>query len=180
MDFAAGKERAFHAGVCSEVSSVQCDGTVRKLEKDHGSTWTVIGIQQNNLHTVHYTFSVHRQLMYVLFLHTKLLHQQIASDLATIDWLCEVLRQPSIMIRVEMCEEVGGAAFDLAILKSIHGEASPGDSLIERTCSPQFPSTRGLGNVHGPSLRPAGSPSCKGFASPQADCPELWIVSEVT
>lgn len=40
MDFAAGKERAFHAGVCSEVSSVQCDGTIRKLEKDHGSTWT--------------------------------------------------------------------------------------------------------------------------------------------
>lgn len=44
-------------------------------------SYLLIGIQQNNLHTVHYTFSVHRQLMYVLFLHTKLLHQQIASDL---------------------------------------------------------------------------------------------------
>lgn len=44
-------------------------------------SYLLIGIQQNNLHTVHYTFGVHRQLMYVLFLHTKLLLQQTASDL---------------------------------------------------------------------------------------------------
>ena len=40
MDSAARKERAFHAGVCPEVSSVKYDSTTGKLEKDHGSTWT--------------------------------------------------------------------------------------------------------------------------------------------
>lgn len=144
VDFAARQARAFHAGVRSEVSGVQYDSTVGKLEKDHGSTWTVIGIQQNHLDAVHDTLGVHRQLTDVLLLHSKLLLQQIACYLAAIDWPCEVLGQPGVMIRMEMCEEVGGAAFDLTVLKSIHSEASPGDSLIERTCSSHFPCTRGL------------------------------------
>lgn len=44
-------------------------------------SYLLIGIQQNNLDTIHYTLGVHRQLMDVLFLHMKLLLQQIASYL---------------------------------------------------------------------------------------------------
>lgn len=40
-------------------------------------------------------------------------------DLITVDWKCGILRQPSIVVRVEMCQEVGGDALDLAVPKCI-------------------------------------------------------------
>lgn len=52
-----------------------------------GTSHLLIGIQQNNLDTVHYTLSVHRQLMDVLLLHTELLLQQVAGYLRMVNSL---------------------------------------------------------------------------------------------
>lgn len=60
-----------------------------------GPSYLLIGIQQNHLDTVHCTLSVHRQLMDVLFLHTKLLLQQIASYLQNGEFVAGVVFTPS-------------------------------------------------------------------------------------
>lgn len=50
--------------------------------------------------------------------------QSTKTYLTTVNWQREVLGQASVMIRMEMCEEIGRAACNLAVLESIHSEAS--------------------------------------------------------
>lgn len=40
-------------------------------------------------------------------------------DLITVDWKCGILRQPSIVVGVEMCQKVGRDALNFSITKCI-------------------------------------------------------------
>lgn len=40
----------------------------------------------------------------------------------TVDWNRGVLGQPSVVVRVEMCQEVGSDALDLPIVKGVYDE----------------------------------------------------------